>query len=91
MLTASGDSFRKISNNTPLTALGNTLFRISKGRNLYTEGYYSRIVENKTLEIGTEFGTDTLYVVNGDVQTYHFLNIAPIPFEGKARLIRHCS
>ncbi len=83
VLTASGDSFRKISNNTPLTALGNTLFRISKGRNLYTEGYYSRIVENKTLEIGTEFGTDTLYVVNGDVQTYHFLNIAPIPFEGE--------
>lgn len=77
-----GDSFKKISNNTPLTALGNTVFRISKGTGLYNEGHYSKITDNNTLEIGTEFGVDTLYVVNGGVQTYHFINIAPIPFEG---------
>ncbi len=78
-----GDSFKKISNNTPLTALGQTRFLIAKGTRLSTEGYYSKVVDNKTLEIGDEFGIDTLYVVNGDVQTYHFINIAPIPFEGE--------
>lgn len=82
VVMSAGDSFKKISNNTPLTALGNTVFCISKGQNLYTEGHYSKIAGNNTLEIGTEFGTDTLYVINGDVQTYHFVNIAPIPFEG---------
>lgn len=82
VLMGESDSFKKISNNTPLTALGNTVFAISKGTNLYTEGNYSKIKDNNMLEIGTEFGVDTLYVVNGNVQTYHFINIAPIPFEG---------
>lgn len=79
---ADGDSFKKISQNTPLTALGNTRFYLAKGKTLTTQGYYSKIVDNRTLEIGDEFGPDTLYVVNGDVQTYHIINIAPIPFEG---------
>lgn len=82
VIMSAGDSFKKISNNTPLTALGNTVFCMAIGQNLYTEGHYSKITDNKTLEIGNEFGIDTLYVINGNVQTYHFINIAPIPFEG---------
>ncbi|WP_300302009.1 hypothetical protein [uncultured Muribaculum sp.] len=76
------DSFKKLSNNTPVTALGNTKFLFANGKNLTAEGHYAKIIDNKTLEIGTEFGADTLYVVNGDVQTFHLVDIAPIPFEG---------
>lgn len=78
-----GDSFKMIRGNTPLTALGQTKFLLAKGQRLFTEGYYSKVVGNNTLQIGNEFGVDTLYVVNGDVQTYHFIIIAPIPFEGE--------
>lgn len=78
-----GDSFKKLSANTPLSALGETKFFFAKGTSLTTEGHYARIIDNKMLEIGTEFGADTLYVVNGSVQTFHIVNIAPIPFEGE--------
>lgn len=79
---AQGDTFKKISQETPLTALGDTKFFFAKKGILSTEGYYSKIVDNNKIVIGEEFGIDTLYVVNGDVQTFHYLNIAPIPFEG---------
>lgn len=83
VVMGNNDSFKKLSNNTPVTALGNTKFFFANGKNLTTEGHYAKIVDNKTLEIGTEFGADTLYVVNGDVQTFHLVNIAPIPFLGE--------
>lgn len=80
---ASADNVKKISNNTKLTALGNTKYFIAKGQTLYTEGHYSKVANNNTLEIGTEFGPDTLYIVNGTTQSYKFINIAPIPFSGE--------
>ena len=79
---ATGDSYKKLSNNTALTALGNTKFLFANGQKLSANGHYAKIVDNKTMEIGSEFGSDTLYVVNGDVQTFHIVSIAPIPFEG---------
>ena len=75
------DNFKKLSTNTPLTALGNTQFKFLKEGKLYNDGYYASIKDGM-LVIGEEFGVDTLYVVNGTTQTYHFVNIAPIPFEG---------
>lgn len=80
---ASNDNVKKLSNNTPLTALGNTEFFFNVGGKLSKEGHYAKIVDNKMIEIGTEFGTDTLYMVNGTVQSYLFLAVAPIPFQGQ--------
>lgn len=75
------DNFKKLSNNTPITALGNTMFKFLKQGRLYDDGYYAS-VKDGMIVIGDEFGVDTLYVVNGTTQTYHFVNIAPIPFDG---------
>ncbi|MDE5706312.1 hypothetical protein [Muribaculum sp.] len=75
------DNFKKLSNNTPITALGNTQFKFLKQGRLYDDGYYASIKDGMIV-IGEEFGVDTLYVINGTTQTYHFVNIAPIPFEG---------
>lgn len=77
------DNVKKLSNNTPLTALGNTEFFFNVGGKLTKEGHYAKIVDNKMIEISSNFGTDTLYMVNGSVQTYMLLAVAPIPFEGE--------
>ncbi len=77
------DNVKKLSNNTPLKALGNTEFFFNVGGKLSKEGHYAKIVDNKMIEISSNFGADTLYMVNGSVQTYMFLAIAPIPFEGE--------
>jgi len=78
----SKSSFKRMSSDTRLTPLGNTKFFFAKGNMLTTEGHYASIIDNKTIKIGEEFGADTLFVVNGNAQTYHVVNIAPIPFEG---------
>jgi hypothetical protein len=79
---ASGDNTSKVSNDTPVKLLGNTKLYFYKSGKLDTTGYYCSL-ENNTLKIGTDFGTDTIYVVNGNTSTYHFVKIAPIPFEGE--------
>lgn len=78
---AAGDNVKKVAHDTKVTALGNTRFFMAKKTDLSEQGYYSRIADGK-IAIGEEFGRDTLYAVNGSVQTYRILNIAPIPFEG---------
>lgn len=77
------DNVKKLSNNTPLKALGNTEFFFNVGGKLTKEGHYAKIVDNKMIEISSNFGTDTLYMVNGSVQSFMFLSVAPIPFEGE--------
>lgn len=77
------DNYKKLSNNTPVTALGNTKFSFLVKGELSTKGHFSEIKDNKMLEIGTEFGNDTLFITNGKMQTYRILAIAPIPFEGE--------
>ena len=79
---SASDSYNKLSQDTKITALGNTKFLFLVGNELTTKGHYAEIVDNNTIKIGSEFGIDTLYVVNGSTQTYHFLSVAPIPFEG---------
>lgn len=81
ILLDSKSNFKKLSADAQLTPLGDTKFYFAKGTRLYTEGHYASIVGN-TLKIGEDFGTDTLFVVNGGVQAYHMVSIAPIPFEG---------
>lgn len=75
------DSYKKFSSNTPITALGSTQFYFLKNGALYKQGHYAAIVNNQ-IEIGEEFGMDTLYICNGNVQTYRYMSVAPIPFEG---------
>lgn len=77
------DNVKKISANTKLSALGNTQFFFAKQGKLTKQGYYAEIVGD-SLKISDAFGNDTLYVVNSDasVQSYHFIGISPIPFEG---------
>lgn len=84
VLLKSGDTFKKVSANAKLTNLGNTQFFFAKQGKLVKEGYYASIVGD-SLKISENFGTDTLYVVNADasVQAYHYLAIAPVPFEGE--------
>lgn len=76
------DNLKKISNNTPLTALGNTTFLLAKGKELSTEGHYANIQEGM-LNLMDAFGRDTLYICNGNVQTYRVVNLSPLPFEGE--------
>ncbi|MFA4045868.1 MAG: hypothetical protein K1V83_02885 [Prevotella sp.] len=78
----SKSSFKKLSSDARLTPLGNTKFYFVKDKKLYTNGHYASIIDNNSIKIGEEFGTDTLFVVNGSVQAYHTISIAPIPFEG---------
>lgn len=76
------DNLKKVCNNTKVSALGNTKFLFSKGKELTTTGYYGTI-ENDSIKLNGQFGRDTLYIVNGTVQTYRVINLAPLPFEGE--------
>ena len=77
-----GDSFEKISSDTKINTLGeNTRVLLMNNGSLSTEGHYSRI-ENGMIKVGSEFGVDTLYITNGNAQSYRYMGIAPIPFEG---------
>ncbi len=77
-----GDDVKFVSTNTPVTALGNTKFAFLVNGQLSLKGHYASIKDNKMIEIGTEFGTDTIFIVNEKMQTYRYLSIAPIIFEG---------
>ena len=77
------DNFKKLSNNATLKLLGdNTKTLVKKGNTLGTEGYYLNVTDN-ALAIGTDFGCDTVYMVNGNTKIYHFVNVAPITFAGQ--------
>jgi len=75
------DSFKKFSSDSKITALGNTMFKFLVDGKLSDKGHYATI-EDGMIKIGESFGTDTLFVVNGNVSAYHYLSIAPIPFIG---------
>lgn len=82
LMLKDGDTYGKISVDTKINTLGeNTKVLILKDGNLGTQGYYSKI-ENGMLKVGEDFGTDTLYITNGNAQSYRFAGISPIPFEG---------
>ncbi len=77
-----GDNLKKVAHETKLTALGNTeyYFADAEGK-LVKTGTYANIEDGK-LKIGSQFGSETVYVVNGSVQTIRPISVAPIPFEG---------
>ncbi len=75
-------SLTKINENVRLRPMGNTQFYLYKNGSLSKQGHFASI-EGDSLKIGTEFGTDTLFFVNGKTNFYYEIRIAPIPFEGE--------
>jgi len=82
LLFAEGSTLNKVAANITIKSLGNTKYYLYKAGQLSTEGNYCKINGN-TLEIGENFGTDTLFVANGADSYYWFLKIAPISFDGE--------
>ncbi len=74
-------SVAKVNENVQLTPMGNTEFFLYNNGELSKQGHFSSI-EGNTLKIKEEFGTDTLFFVNGKSNFYYNINVAPVPFEG---------
>lgn len=74
-------SLSKMAEAADLKPMGTTTYSLYKEGVLGSDGHFSSIADGK-LTIGTEFGTDTLFVVNGKSSYYLFVKVAPVPFEG---------
>jgi hypothetical protein len=81
IITDSISALHHLFNDAKINALGNTTYALYRGGKLYTTGNYTKIVGD-SLKIGTTFGTDTLYVVNGSSAYYLFVKASPISFSG---------
>ena len=81
ILFNSTGSVVKVNENVELTPMGDTEFFFYNNGELSKQGHFASI-EGNTLKIKEEFGTDTLFFVNGKSNFYYNINVAPVPFEG---------
>lgn len=83
LIMKEGSNLNKLSQDAVFDAMGNTDFGYLKEGKIVKEGYFSKIDGNKLiLNDKYEFGTDTLYIVNGRAQYHYFIKVAPVPFKG---------
>ncbi|MDE7396644.1 MAG: hypothetical protein K2M98_02840, partial [Muribaculum sp.] len=74
----------KLSQDAVFNAMGATDFGYLKNGQIVKKGYYSSIEGNKlVLNKELNFGTDTLFIVNGRAQYHYFVKVAPVPFAGE--------
>lgn len=75
-------SLKKISGDAELHPLGNTRYELMNNGVVGNHGHYCSIEGNK-LKITDNFGTDTLFITNGDTGYELEIRIAPVPFDGE--------
>lgn len=85
IIFSEGSNSDMVSENATLNALGNTEFMLYKtieGEGVLSkEGHFCSIVDN-ILTLSDQFGTDTLFIVNGNESRYFTIKISPVDFEG---------
>lgn len=82
VITPDGSSLNKLAADAELHPMGKTTYKLLNNEVLGNEGHFSSIADGK-LKIKDAFGTDTLFVENGDSRIYYFVKVAPVPFEGE--------
>ena len=83
LLLDSNSTINKVAKNAKLNLLGNTQAYFYANGEYSTTGHYAQIVGD-SIKIGSEFGTDTLYLIDSGVGSrYYYLKVAPISFDGE--------
>ena len=82
-LVLNGDNTTsKVIDNAKLNALGNTVFGLYNNKTVSTQGHYMSVVGDDLVMNGS-FGTDTLFIINGDDYRFLLLKASPIRMEGE--------
>lgn len=71
----------KINHNLKINKLAGTAFGFYVNGNVQLNGHYASI-SGDSLKIKEDFGTDTLFCINGTSGYYYEVKICPVPFEG---------
>ncbi len=82
ILMAPQSSLKKLAANAALRPLGDTKFSLMNNGKFSTEGHFCKI-QNDSIVISSEFGTDTLAIQNGKMTLLYELKVAPVPFAGE--------
>ena len=82
ILFAPQSSLKKLSANAALRPMGNTKFSLLLNGRPSQTGRFCKI-ENDSILISDQFGTDTLAVTNGDMTLLYEVKVAPVPFAGE--------
>lgn len=82
MIMGTSSKLNIVVSDVKLNALGETKYMLYKDKQLSTQGNFSTVADGY-LKLGNDFGTDTLFVINGNDSYYAFVKVAPIPFEGE--------
>lgn len=77
----SASTFKFLHRAAKLHPLGNTQYWLYNNGTLSKEGHFMKIQGND-LVLGEDFGTDTLFVVNGKAAAYHEIKVAPAFWDG---------
>lgn len=82
ILMAPQSSMKKLSANATLRPLGDTKFSLILNGKYSDKGHYCSI-EKDVLVISSDFGVDTLAMINGAMEVRYELKVAPVPFSGE--------
>ncbi len=81
LIFAEGNSLLNMAKTAKVNALGNTKYKLVKNGKTGSEGNYMKI-EGTDLKLNGGYGTDTLYVVNGNDSLSYAIKAAPVTLEG---------
>lgn len=76
-----GANVNKINHNIRINKLAGTAFGFYVNGKVQLDGHYASIAGD-SIKIKNDFGTDTLFCINGGSAYYYQLKISPVPFEG---------
>lgn len=78
----SGASFDKFTKDAVINKDNDVIVAFFKNGSLSNQGYYAKVNGNK-IELGNEFGSDTIYYLNHEAGAYYRVaKVSPLPFEG---------
>lgn len=76
-----GANVNKVNHNLKINRLAGTSFGFYVGGKVQMEGHFAK-VDGDSIKINNDFGTDTLFCINGNSAYYYMLKISPVPFAG---------
>ena len=75
-------SYQKVATNGKVSKMSGVTVQLANKGALTSQGHYCSLTAD-SLVIKDDFGADTLFITGADgTQIFHFIKIAPVPFEG---------
>lgn len=81
LIFAEANSLNNMAKTAKVNALGNTKYKLVKDGKVGSEGNYMS-VQGSDLVLNGDYGTDTLYVVNGKDSLSYTIKAAPVTLDG---------